>query len=157
MLVARSELSYYPTEAYEIKEEPRKKIKRETKDTRQKQNKNSSVPKLIYLTMPIVILGISLFILFGYAKITAVRIDITKLENQKNELEKIRLNLIADLEGLKTSTKISEEAILKLGMDYPSEGQIVYVTVSENNIEHIEKASIGKHLKKIFSMVTNLF
>lgn len=155
MLVARSELSYYPVEAYEVKRQPMKKITNETRNIRKK--KNSSVPKLVLLTMPIIILGISLFILFGYAKITAVRIDITELEHQKNELEKTRLNLIADLEGLKSSSKISEDAVLKLGMDYPSEGQIVYITVNDNSTEYVEKASIGKHLKKIFSMVTNLF
>lgn len=155
MLVARSELSYYPTEAYEVKREPMNKVKKEIKNIRQK--KNNSVPKLVFLTMPVIILGVSLFILFGYARITAVRIDITELEYQKNELEKTRLNLVADLEGLKSSSKISEDAVLKLGMDYPTEGQIVYVTVNDNSIEYIEKASIGKHLKKIFSMVTNLF
>lgn len=155
MLVARSELSYYPMETYEVKRQPNNKTKTRTKDIRQK--KNSSVPKLAFLTMPMIILGISLFILFGYAKITAVRIDITELENQKIELEKTKLNLIADLEGLKSSSKISKDAVLKLGMDYPTEGQIVYVSVNNKNIVDIEKASIGKYFKKILSMVTNLF
>lgn len=155
MLVARSELSYYPMETYEVKRQPNNKAKTGTKDIREK--KNNSVPKLAFLTIPMIILGISLFILFGYAKITAVRIDITELENQKVELEKTKLNLIADLEGLKSSSKISKDAVLKLGMDYPTEGQIVYVSVNDKNIVDIEKASIGKHLKKVLSMVTNLF
>ncbi|MDR7857183.1 hypothetical protein [Tissierella sp.] len=155
MLVARSELSYYPTETLEIKEKPIREIKKS--NNKQKNKKKSCVPKLVYLTFPLIILGISLSVLFGYAKITAVRLDITKLESKKVELEKTRQDLIADLEGVKSSVKITEDAILKLGMDYPTEGQIVYISVKENPVDQIQKASIGKNIIKIFSMVTNLF
>jgi cell division protein FtsL len=151
LLVARSELSYYPIETLEVKEKPIKEIKKST------NRKKSCIPKLVYLAFPVVILGISLSVLFGYAKITAVRLDITKLESQKVELEKTKQDLIADLEGVKSSVKITEDAILKLGMNYPTEGQIVYISVNENSGEKIEKASIGRNLIKIFSMVTNLF
>ena len=151
MLVARSELSYYPMETLEVKEKTVKKVKKTT------NSKKSSAPKLVYLTFPLIILGISLSILFGYAKITAVRVDITKLENQKIELEKTKQDLIADLEGIKSSVKITEDAIMKLGMDYPTEGQIVYISVNENLGDQIEKASFGKKIIKMFSMVTNLF
>lgn len=153
MLVAK-ELSYYPTEALEVKEKPRKKTR---KIQEKKKKKNNSLAKLTIMSIPMVILGIALSILFRYANITAVRQEITNLERQKVELEKVKLDLVADLEGIKSSVKIAEEAVTKLGMNYPTEGQIVYVSINENKVEHVEKNSIGKQIRKVFSMVTNLF
>ena len=153
MLVAK-ELSYYPTEALEVKEKPRKKTR---KIQEKKKKKNNSLAKLTIMSIPMVILGIALSILFRYANITAVRQEITNLERQKVELEKVKLDLVADLEGIKSSVKIAEDAVTKLGMNYPTEGQIVYVSINDNKVEHVEKNSIGKHIRKVFSMVTNLF
>ncbi|WP_353094077.1 hypothetical protein [Tissierella praeacuta] len=156
MLVAK-ELSYYPEKTLEVKEKPRKKTRKSTRKAQDRKRKSSSLAKLVILTVPMIVLGIALFILFGYANITAVRQEITKLERQKIDLEKEKMNLIADLEGIKSSTKIAEEAITKLGMDYPTEGQIVYVSVEENTSEDVKEYSMGKQIKKMFSMVTNLF
>ncbi|MBU5313530.1 hypothetical protein KQI38_16020 [Tissierella carlieri] len=153
MLVAK-ELSYYPTEALEVKEKPRKKTR---KIQEKKKKKNNSLAKLTIMSIPMVILGIALSILFRYANITAVRQEITNLERQKVELEKVKLDLVADLEGIKSSVKIAEDAVTKLGMNYPTEGQIVYVSINDNKVEHVEKSSIGKQIRKVFSMVTNLF
>ncbi|CAK7072242.1 hypothetical protein ACF3M2_17140 [Tissierella carlieri] len=153
MLVAK-ELSYYPTEALEVKEKPRKKTR---KIQEKKKKKNNSLAKLTIMSIPMVILGIALSILFRYANITAVRQEITNLERQKVELEKVKLDLVADLEGIKSSVKIAEDAVTKLGMNYPTEGQIVYVSINDNKVEHVEKNSIGKQIRKVFSMVTNLF
>lgn len=152
MLVAK-ELSYYPTETLKVKEKPRTDIRK----TQVKKKKNNSFTKLVILSIPIAIVGIALFILFRYTDITAVRQEITKLEKQKVELEKTKLDLVAELEGIKSSVKIAEEAITKLGMDYPTEGQIVYITVNDNEIQNAEQPSIGKQIRKVFSMVTNLF
>jgi len=156
LLVAK-ELSYYPEKKVEVKENPKHNRRNSTKKVQEKRKKSSSFAKLVILSIPMFGLGIALFILFGYANITAVRHEITKLETQKIRLEKEKLDLIAELEGIKSSTKISEDAITKLGMDYPSEGQIVYVTVEENIIKDKEKPGIDKQIKKMFSMVTNLF
>ncbi len=152
MLVAK-ELSYYPTETLEVKEKPRKNIKK----AQEKKRKNNSFAKLIILSIPMIMVGIALFILFRYANITEVRQEITKLERQKVELEKTKQDLIGELEGIKSSVKIAEDAVTKLGMDYPTEGQIVYISVNENKIEQAEEPGIGKQIRKIFSMVTNLF
>lgn len=56
MLVARSELSYYPIEELEVKEKtsrPKKKIEHKQK---QRQNRATSFAKLVFLFIPIVIL-----------------------------------------------------------------------------------------------------
>lgn len=153
MLVAKAELSYYPEEILEVNNKPRKNIKRVEK---RKKNSNS-LAKLMIMCIPLIILSISLSILVGYANLTSVRRDITKLEVQKAEMEKHKMDLIGELEGLKSSVKIAEDAVIKLGMDYPTEGQIVYVSVNENTIHPVEEHAISKQLKKIFSMVTNLF
>jgi len=149
-LLAR-EFSYYPEETFEVQEKQRKKVVR--------KKKNNSVLKLFLLTIPFIILSISLLILSGYAKITTIRQELTELEREKVELEKTKMNLIADLEGIKSSGKIEEDAITKLGMDYPNEDQIVYITVNVNEdpIEQEEKLTLGGRLGKILGIVSNLF
>lgn len=153
MLVAKTELSYYPEEVLEVKNKP----KVSTRKAKIKKKRNNSIAKLIILFMPVIILAISLSILFRYASLTDIRRDITKLETEKAELEKVKMNLIGELEGLKSSVRIAEDAVTKLGMDYPTEGQIAYVSVDENPVQLAEKPTIRKQLKKVFSMVTNLF
>ena len=148
-LLAR-EFSYYPEETIEVKKKHRKK------PVRKKKN-NNSILKLFALIIPFVLLGISLLILSRYANITSIRQELTKLEREKVELEKIKMNLIADLEGIKSSAKIEEDAITKLGMTYPTEDQIVYITVNHNTIEDEEKITLGGRLSKILSFVSNLF
>jgi len=149
-LLAR-EFSYYPEETFEVQEKQREKVVR--------KKKNNSVLKLFLLTIPFIILSISLLILSGYAKITTIRQELTELEREKVELEKTKMNLIADLEGIKSSGKIEEDAITKLGMDYPNEDQIVYITVNVNEdpIEQEEKLTLGGRLGKILGIVSNLF
>lgn len=145
------EFSYYPEETFEVQEKQRKKVVR--------KKKNNSVLKLFLLAIPFIILSISLLILSGYAKITTIRQELTELEREKVELEKTKMNLIADLEGIKSSGKIEEDAITKLGMDYPNDDQIVYITVNVNEdpIEQEEKLTLGGRLGKILGIVSNLF
>lgn len=151
MLVARSELSYYPVEELEVK----KGVKRPKR--KQKQKQSTSFVKLVFLSIPMIMLGISLLILVRYANITAVRVDITKLEKEKVELEKVKMNLVADLEGIKTSGKIAEDAMFKLGMDYPTEGQIIYVSVNEKVNDYANGFGTKNQFKKVFNKMASLF
>lgn len=97
-----------------------------------KKRSNNKLRSLILIS---IFLGGCLLLLSRYATITSIRSDITTLERNIEELEKKKVNLQASLEGIKSSEKIEEEAILKLGMDYPNEGQIVYLsTTSTENI-----------------------
>lgn len=156
MLVARSELNYYPeAELQEKQSQPRKKIKK--KPAPKKKKVNSSI-KLMYIFMAMIFLGMSLFILSRYADITAVRTNITKLEQERIELEKIKSNLIGELEGIKSSGQIAEDAVLKLGMDYPTESQTVYITVKDRNTDDVVvNLSMKEQLEKIFNKVASLF
>lgn len=158
MLVARSELSYYPEAELELQErqmQSRKNIKK--KHIPRKKKVNSSI-KLIYIFMAMIFLGTCLLILTRYADITSVRTSITKLELENVELEKTKLDLIGELEGIKSSGRIAEDAVLKLGMDYPTEGQTVYLTVKDRGkIDIEEKLSIKEQIEKIFNQVASLF
>lgn len=152
MLVAR-ELKYYPTEELEVQKKPRKSQKK----VKLKKKRSNSLAKLMILSMPLFFLGIALLILFRYANITAVRQEITKLERQRAELEVVKQDLIGELEGIKSSTKISEDAITKLGMNYPEEGQVVYIAINENEMDSLEKVNEDSPLKKLVSIFRNLF
>lgn len=157
MLVAKSELSYYPIEELEVKERasrPKKKIQQKQK---QRQNRATSFAKLVVLFIPMIFLGVSLLILVRYANITSVRQEITKLEKQQVELEKTKMNLIADLEGIKSSEKIADEAMFKLGMNYPTEGQIRYVSVKNSSNNYDNNSNSQKGFKNVFTKVASLF
>ena len=159
MLVAR-ELSYYPAEELEVKQSPKKNYEDEKKQKqiRKQKNRRKSMQKLSVMSILMVALAISMVVLFKYASITSVRQEITKIEREKLDLEKTKMNLIADLEGIKTSSKISEDAMFKLGMIYPEEGQIIYISV-EDGIENEKEPQIGfkAGIKNMFYMIVNLF
>jgi len=150
-LLAR-EFNYYPEENREIQKKTREKVAKKNKE-------NYSILKLFALSIPCIFLGISLLILSRYAKITSIRQELTQLEKQKVELEKEKMNLVAELERIKSSVKIEEDAITKLGMNYPTEDQIVYITVNvdENTIEPKEELTFVGKLSRILSMVLNFF
>lgn len=157
MLVSRSELSYYPEPEYELEQKPKGPKKRPNKKQRARQKKTNSSIKLVYIFMAIMFLGTCLFILSRYAAITLVRTDITNLEKQKIELEKTRTNLIAELEGIKSSSQISEDATMKLGMVYPDDGQVVYISVRDKTTEDVGKPNMQEQIKKAFNLVASLF
>lgn len=122
-------LKYYPEDQVEINEERQKRIKK----AKTIQKKRNSLLKIFSLFVPILITGICVSILFRYVNITQVRQEITNLEYEREELEKNKINLIGDLESLKSSPKIAEQAKNKLGMDYPEKDQVVYVNVNDKS------------------------
>lgn len=132
MLVAKSELNNYTAAPlYDERKDEQRRIKRKKELRRRKKQK--MVFKLYC------ILGISLFtmvsflILRGYSNISSSRMNITSLEKRRNELEQTKSSMISELEEAKSSVKISEEAMYKLSMDYPSYDQVVYLSLGETN------------------------
>lgn len=142
------EFKYDPEDQVEIIENRKKRIRK----ARKKQNKKNSVLKIFSLFIPILITGICVSILFRYVNITEVRQEITGLEYQKEELEKSRVNLIGDLESLKSSPKIAQQAKEKLGMDYPTKDQIVHITVNGSQ----NKAKIAKKSNPVNLMIDKI-
>ncbi|HHV26844.1 MAG TPA: hypothetical protein GXX63_06585 [Tissierellia bacterium] len=119
MLVAKREENHY----YEERNKKRKKIK--------KNSKNKSNEKLKFLMGATIILLACLFVLLRYTHITQMRLENSKLESQKVELKKEKQDLMAELDRVKSDAKIEEDAKVKLGMDYPSEEQIVYISIDD--------------------------
>ena len=147
MALARAEYNYYPEE-FQVNT-PKEVIKQ--------KKRVRAIDKSMYFIIAIIFMLTSLFILFGYAKITAVRIDITNLERQKVELGKMKQDLIGELEGIKNTTKISEEAMYSLGMIYPKEGQVVYVSIDNNNSAVLAKSSLSEQLRRVLSIFSSIF
>lgn len=160
MLVTKAELNYYPEHVYQD-EYKEKKIKQDNNKknlkNNKKNNKYKALIKLSCLFTAIIVLSTSLYILFGYATITQVRMEVTELERQKIELEKNKLNLLADLDGVKNSLNISQDAIYKLGMSYPKEGQVIYLSLEDTLDDTIQSASISEKLNEVLSTFSGLF
>lgn len=149
-MLARAELNY-PVENLQQEKQIKRRI------VKKKKNNLNALIKILFIFTAIIFLVTCLFILTRYAQLTNTRFELTGLEKQKLELEKQKLNLIGDLENVKSSLKISEDAINKLGMTYPAEGQIVYVSVDENIINPVEEFSITAQFKKVLNLFTFLF
>lgn len=143
MLVAKKEYSYNPEPTRESKK--KKVIK-----------KKRVINKKMYFGILILFFISSLFILDRYAGITQTRYDITQLQGQLRELELEKNDLEANLEGLKTTTAISEKAQMNLGMVYPEEDQVVYLAVN-NNENTQDDMSLAQRIKEIFSIFSTIF
>ncbi len=128
------------------------------RNRRRKKVKKKSNGKLGSLGIILLFLGVSLLLLSRYAAITSIRTDITKLERNIEDLEKKKVNLQAKLEGIKSSEKIEEEATLKLGMDYPNDGQLVYLSVGKTETKAEDFSYIVKeNFNKLISGVEIFF
>lgn len=141
MLVAKREESHY----YEERD---KRIKR--KEKKNKNNKNKSNGKLKFLLFATIMLLACLFVLLRYAHITQLRLNVTKLENEKNELEKRKHESITELDRLKSAYRIEEDAKVKLGMNYPTDDQIGYVAIGNKTSDKNELNKEAKEKDEIF-------
>lgn len=159
MLVAKSEANYYPEYIYEeeYRQVVEKKRRRRVKKASKRKNNSKVLVKFACFTMALISLSIALFILVGYSQITSLRMEVTKLERQKLELEKSKMNLVADLEELKNTINVSEEAITKLGMSYPKEGQIIYVSTEDTRVETSIDESASSKLNEFLSIFSGFF
>ena len=83
--------------------------------------------------------------------------EVTQLERQKVELEKNKLNLLADLDVVKSTLNISQDAMFKLGMSYPKEGQVIYLSLEDTIDDTIQSVSLTDKLNSVLSMFSGLF
>lgn len=155
-MLAKVELNYYPEESLEKKYTENNGKNNRKRAPKRKQENNVSF-KVRCFIVAILLMITSLFILLRYANITKMRMEVTNLEKEKVELEKVKMNLAADLEGVKNSLKISEDATYKLGMSYPQEDQIVYVSVDDVVEESTDNLKIADQLGKVVSIFSSLF
>lgn len=152
MLARSNNMEAYPNYGGNYQTVPKRKVKKKkVQKTRVKQkarvNKKARMEqriiflvKTIYLSIPVFLLGIGFFILFRYAAITSVRLEVNKMEKHISELESEKIYLNSRIDEIKSSKAIEEDANVKLGMDYPSEGQVVYVAINDK-VKDLAKSS----------------
>ncbi len=121
------------------------------------QKKSYALNRRMYITLAIILLSTSLFILQGYAKITSMRLEITSLENEATELEKLKQDLSGTLEGLKNTTLISEQAKNSLGMIYPEEGQIEYITINDSVSNDSYQVTFQDKVRNVIGIFASLY
>lgn len=158
MIVAKKELDYYYSDHIEPIE---RKPKESNQNKKRKKKKTKAKLKLSIIGMATIGLIVSLFILYRYANITRIRTEITTLEKQKMELVREEEDLLSELETIRSSLKVENDAIIKLGMDYPTEDQLVRVSVKDitldNNVSDVDESILVKQFKNVVNLVSSLF
>lgn len=119
---------------------------------RQKKRLNSKSIVAMGILLSFVL---AVFVLYGYATITKMKMDISELESRRIGLEADKEYLVANLEEIKSVSKIEDKAIVKLGMDHPRDDQVVYVSlVEDKETGNHEKEGLAK---SIVSFIKGLF
>ncbi|WP_054251885.1 cell division protein FtsL [Neofamilia massiliensis] len=108
--------------------------------------------KIVYSSFLFVLLASAIFILSNYTKITALNVEIRKLDAKIEQVEKEQMNLRAEIEKIKSERDIVHEARTKLGMVYPDKSQIVYFTLEESDEVNTDKEK--NFIASIFSTLT---
>lgn len=176
-MLARAYVESYPEEVNKKKVRKVRKVRKVKKNKVKNKNKISAKqkkhvsasknkevnPKIALRTFTLLsvfaIMSLFLIFLIGHSNITKTRMEVNQLETYKEDLKKIKIDLTADLEGIKSSAKIGEDAMYILGMTYPEDDQVVYISVSDEiskdvaGTNNIALTGIGK----VFSFITGLF
>jgi len=145
LLVAKKEVYSYVEDRNVIATKEVKKIKR---------RKNNSLLKVKFFGLALLTLFICLGVLFGYAQITQVKMEVSKLDKEIVELKKHKVDISLELERIKDSGWIEKEAEDRLGMIYPEDEQVIYLSVLDHDI-NISPREVGMEEKlgfiKLFS------
>ncbi|CDZ74736.1 Hypothetical protein ING2D1G_0574 [Peptoniphilus sp. ING2-D1G] len=94
--------------------------------------KNGKRP--LFITLVIVMI-ISLGVTISLAGLSSLDKQINNLNFEISELEKTKMSLLGEMQGIKSSSEIEKEAMYKLGMVYPKEEQIVYIDIGDKEEE----------------------
>lgn len=161
MLVTKRELEHYYPEHINIDYKQQKRI---VEERRRRRIKARSAQKLLGIGFAVIGTILSLLILIGYVNITKINHEIAQLEEQKIELNREKEDLVAELEAIKSPAKLEEDALTKLGMDYPTEEQVVYLDVEELDFaEDGDGGYVGgqylivQRFKEVFNLLLGLF
>ncbi len=125
MLVARKNASLsYENDTYK---------KTKVKKRRRISKTNQIVHKVKFITFSIALMGACITLLLMYAKTSSMKYDILRLDKEIIELEEQKQALEIQLEKIKESGVIENIAISELGMQYPTNNQIVYLNTQGSN------------------------
>lgn len=130
MLVAKKEIYDYDAQ-YDTKDYKVNKTKEKEK-AQKTENVSLKIKVFFYAT---IILAVCIVVLLRYAYISQLKYDLGTDMNTVEELSQERQRLMLDLEQIKDSGRIEEIAKKELGLQYPTEQQVIYVRVGDVMIE----------------------
>ncbi|MDO5041132.1 MAG: septum formation initiator family protein [Peptoniphilus sp.] len=90
--------------------------------------------KPLFMTL-VVVMIIALGTTISLAGLSNLDKQINNLDFEISELEKTKMSLMGEIQGIKSSSEIEREAMYKLGMVYPKEEQIVYIDIGDKEEE----------------------
>lgn len=137
---------------------------------KQKTVKNYRFEKILLTFAIMLVFSLSLMLLTRFAAITEAKHQIHTLNNQLEQLKMQKERLKVEVERVSKSRWIEEEAIERLGMQYPLPEQVIYIHVpptevalltSQINIKNewlpsSQNSSIDA-IYKIFGKIATLF
>lgn len=112
--------------------------------------------KVFSFSIVLVIFTICVIILNGYASLNSMQQDVIKLEKYKKDLIAEKAELNSEIDYIKVSSQIQEEAKYKLGMIYPEESQIVYVSIGGSAIKESEDKKANGWMKLLTLVMNDL-
>ena len=132
MLVAQKKYNYHEQPVqYEPIQIPETKV-REIVVT-----KRGAIRRIKALLAIILVFGLSLFILFRYTQINEYNHNLVKIKKELSQLHKVNSQLRVELDTKIDLNKIEQEAVQKLGMQYPDKNQTIYMEVQKKDFTEI--------------------
>lgn len=123
------------------------------KVVKKKKSRMNAKVAIVGVALTSFVLAVS--VLYGYATITKMKLEISNLESDRVALETEKEYMIANLEEVKSTSKIEDKAIIKLGMDYPKTDQVVYIDVNKTDIKAVKQEK--GLIKSLVNSVLGLF
>lgn len=145
---------------YQIKEETT--LKNKTKSI-QRQNHNNII-QIKYFVYAAIIFGLALGIIYNYATITQIKMEINDLNKAIVLLDKQKEDVLISLESIKNSNIIENNATNYLGMNYAKNSQNSFISINYSssindkftyNNKYDESALFGNIFKKTFRIFAN--
>lgn len=119
--------------------------------------------KIKFIAIAMTVLAVALLLLVRYAQITKVRLELTAMNQNMAQLRDQKDDLLLQLEKIKDSGRIEQVAKERLGMTYPRDNQIVFVSVDESVFQQNEETKnikgffFLKSFDNFFNKISSLF
>ncbi|MBU5677289.1 cell division protein FtsL [Alkaliphilus sp. MSJ-5] len=159
MVLARKESAYIHEQVEEKQQSKTRKSK--------KLKKNYKFEKFVIAIALATVFAFSILLLTRFMAITEVKHRVNSLQNQIEKLEIEKEKLRVEVEKVSKSGWIESEAKTRLGMDYPSSDQMIYININPTKVtmltSEINKAKDGnfdqqeenKNLSSFFSRLVS--
>jgi cell division protein FtsL len=153
LLVAKKEMYSY------VDEKQHKPLRKNKKNT-----KSNAAIKVKLFASALMLLCVCLSVLLRYAYITQIKFDVSQLDREITNLQSEKQDLLLELDKIKESGMIEFEAQSKLGMVYPSDEQVVYVSLNNIDEKNVNEDSVEeksfiflKSFNSFLDKISNMF